>query len=93
MAGRFYVTTPIYYVNDAPHLGQVAGGEAERQAVEAPAAQQVGQRRKRHGRVGGVGGYGFAYGGGRDGKARQVQQVHEGGSRVVGREALGEPGG
>ena len=21
MPGRFYVTTPIYYVNDAPHLG------------------------------------------------------------------------
>ena len=21
MPGRFYVTTPIYYVNDAPHVG------------------------------------------------------------------------
>ena len=21
MAGRFYVTTPIFYVNDVPHLG------------------------------------------------------------------------
>ncbi|HEY1119599.1 MAG TPA: class I tRNA ligase family protein, partial [Acidimicrobiales bacterium] len=21
MPGRFYVTTPIYYVNDAPHIG------------------------------------------------------------------------